>query len=70
MDATLETLTLSFPADDLKLVKDLAKKFGWKLSRKKKTGIGEAIDDIKQGRVYGPYTNAKEMLKDMGVKHV
>ena len=50
--------------------KDLAKKFGWKLSRIKKTGIEEAIDDIKQGRVYGPYTNAEEMLKDMGVKHV
>jgi hypothetical protein len=70
MDATLETLSLSFPADDLKLVKELAKKFGWKLSRKKKTGIEEALDDIKQGRIYGPYTNAEEMFKAMGVKHV
>lgn len=50
-DITLDTRTLSFPADQISTVRALVKKYGWKLSRKKKSGIEEALDDIKHGRV-------------------
>ena len=50
MDTTIETLPLSFPAGDMKLVKELAKKFGWKLGKAKKSGLDEAIEDVKHGR--------------------
>ena len=48
----IETLSLNIPKDDIKLLKDLVKKFGWKINRKKKTGLEEAMDDIKHGRVH------------------
>ncbi|MDD7440706.1 hypothetical protein [Prevotellamassilia timonensis] len=63
----IETLSLNIPKDDIKLLKDLVKKFGWKINRKKKTGLEEAMDDIKHGRVYGPYDSVDEMFKSMGV---
>lgn len=63
----IETLSLNIPKDDIKLLKDLVKKFGWKINRKKKTGLEEAMDDIKHGRVYGPYDSIDEMFKSMGV---
>ena len=47
----IETLSLNIPKDDLKLRKERVKKFGWKINRKKKTGLEEAMDDIKHGRV-------------------
>lgn len=62
----IETLSLNIPKDDIKLLKDLVKKFGWKINRKK-TGLEEAMDDIKHGRVYGPYDSVDEMFKSMGV---
>lgn len=63
----IETLSLNIPKDDIKLLKDLVKKFGWKINRKKKTGLEEAMDDIKHGRVHGPYDSVDEMFKSMGV---
>ncbi len=63
----IETLSLNIPKDDIKLLKDLVKKFGWKINRKKKTGLEEAMDDIKHGRVYGPYDSVDEMFKSMGI---
>lgn len=63
----IETLSLNIPKDDIKLLKDLVKKFGWKINRKKKTGLEEAMNDIKHGRVYGPYDSVDEMFKSMGV---
>jgi len=47
----LDTRTLSFPAEDIKLVKEIARKFGWSLSRKRKNGLDKGIDDIKAGRI-------------------
>ena len=63
----IETLSLNIPKDDIKLLKDLVKKFGWKINRKKKTGLEKAMDDIKHGRVYGPYDSVDEMFKSMGI---
>lgn len=51
MDATLEKETICLPAEDKKLLKEIAKKFGWKIARRKKTGYEEAIDDVRAGRV-------------------
>lgn len=51
INPTFETLQLSIPPEDIKFIKALAKKFGWKLG-KKKSGLKESIDDIKKGRVY------------------
>lgn len=48
---TLDTLSISFPPEDLKLVKDLARKFGWKVERKR-TPIEKALEDVNNGRVY------------------
>ncbi len=31
--------------------------------------LAEAEEDIKMGRVYGPYNNAKEMMKDFYRRH-
>lgn len=48
---TLDSLSISFPPEDLKLVKDLARKFGWKVERKR-TPIEKALEDVNNGRVY------------------
>lgn len=41
---------------DMALLKELAKKFGWSIG-KKKSGIQKGLDDIKAGRIY----RAKDM---------
>lgn len=37
---------------DFKLLKELAKKFGWVIQAEKKSGIEEAMEDVKAGRVF------------------
>lgn len=61
----LESRTITFPAKDLRLLKLLAKKCGWKVSRKKKCGLDRSIDDIKAGRVR-EITDIHEYLKQLG----
>lgn len=61
----LESGMLSFPEEDITLVKSLAKKFGWKFSRKKKCGLDKSIDDIKAGRVRD-IPDFHEYLKQLG----
>ena len=39
-------------ASDLHLLKELAARMGWVIEREKRTGLDEAIDDIKAGRVH------------------
>lgn len=63
----MEELRLILPSEDIKLFKELVKKFGWKIGRKKKSGMEEAMDDIKHGRVYGPFDSADDLLKSCGV---
>lgn len=67
MDTTIETLPLSFPAGDMKLVKELAKKFGWKLGKTKKSGLDEAIEDVKHGRV-SAVGDIDEYFRRLGVQ--
>lgn len=56
MDTTIKKVELSIPEVDMALLKELAKKFGWSI-RKKKSGIEKGLDDIAAGRVY----KAKDM---------
>jgi len=47
------TQQITLPEMDLKLLKDLAKKFGWTIiPNKKKSGLEEGLDDIKAGRLH------------------
>ena len=63
----IETLSLNIPKDDIKLLKDLVKKFGWKINRKKKTGLEEAMDDIKHGLVH-EIDDLDDYFRKFGVK--
>ena len=48
----LEKTTITVPQVDFNLLKKLAKKFGWVIQTEKKSGIKEALEDVKAGRVY------------------
>lgn len=47
MDVTINniTTTITVPQVDFKLLKELAKKFGWVIQAEKKSGIEEAMED-------------------------
>ncbi len=51
MDSTMETVSFELPKADLKLFKELAKKMGWTIY-KRKSGIEKSLEDVKSGRVY------------------
>ena len=44
--------TITVPQVDFNLLKKLAKKFGWVIQTEKKSGIKEALEDVKAGRGY------------------
>ena len=47
------TIKMMLPeASDLHLLTELAARMGWVIEREKRTGLDEAIDDIKAGRVH------------------
>jgi len=46
------TVQLTVPNVDLKILKDLAKKFGWTVKKQKKSSFEKALEDIEAGRVY------------------
>ncbi len=37
---------------DLNFLKELAKRMGWSFEHERRTGLDEAIDDLKSGRVH------------------
>lgn len=51
-----QEVEITLPEVDMALLKELAKKFGWNIGRKK-SGIEKGLEDIKAGRVY----KAKDM---------
>lgn len=67
LNPNMEELRLILPSEDIKLFKDLVKKFGWKIGRKKKSGMEEAMDDIKHGRV-SEVGDIDEYFRKLGVK--
>ena len=46
------TTTITVPQVDFNLLKELAKKMGWVIQTGKRSGIDEALEDVKAGRVY------------------
>lgn len=56
------TTTITIPQVDFNLLKDLAKKFGWVIQTENKSGIEEALDDVKSGRAYHA-ENAHDLIK-------
>lgn len=56
MEVTVKKVEITLPEIDMALLKELAKKFGWNIGRKK-SGIEKGLEDIKAGRVY----KAKDM---------
>ena len=56
------TTTITIPQVDFNLLKDLAKKFGWVIQTENKSGIEEALDDVKSGRDYHA-ENAHDLIK-------
>ena len=56
------TTTITIPQVDFNLLKDLAKKFGWVIQTENKSGIEEALDDVKSSRVYHA-ENAHDLIK-------
>ena len=63
MDTAIKKVELSLPETDMALLKELAKKFGWSIG-KKKSGIQKGLDDIKAGRVHKA-KNAEDMFKQI-----
>ena len=64
MEATLPNMTtaITIPQVDFKLLKELANRFGWIIQTEKTSGIEEALEDVKTGRVYHA-KNAHELIE-------
>ncbi len=69
MDATIHNATfpVTIPESEIKLFKRIALKMGWNVGKRKKTGMEEALEDIKAGRVY-PIDDIDEYFRKFGVK--
>lgn len=54
MNITIPNITASItiPQVDYNLLEDLAHKFGWIVRIEKKSGLEEALEDVKNGRVH------------------
>ena len=61
MEVTVKKVEITLPEVDMALLKELAKKFGWNIGRKK-SGIEKGLEDIKAGRVYKANGRSKKEL--------
>lgn len=60
MEVTVKKVEITLPEVDMALLKELAKKFGWNIGRKK-SGIEKGLEDIKAGRTHKA-KNAEDMF--------
>ena len=51
MEVTVKKVEITLLEVDMALLKELAKKFGWNIGRKK-SGIEKGLEDIKAGRTH------------------
>ena len=61
MEVTVKKVEITLPEVDMALLKELAKKFGWNIGRKK-SGIEKGLEDIKAGRTHKA-KNAEDMFQ-------
>ena len=68
MEVTVKKVEITLPEVDMALLKELAKKFGWNIGRKKsgieETGIEKGLEDIKAGRTHKA-KNAEDMFQQI-----
>ena len=63
MNAATLTTSITISQVDLSLLEDLAKKFGWTINPStKKSGLDEALDDTKNGKVYHA-SSAQDLIR-------
>ena len=63
MEVTVKKVEITLPEVDMALLKELAKKFGWNIGRKK-SGIEKGLEDIKAGRTHKA-KNAEDMFQQI-----
>ncbi|MBR3022297.1 MAG: hypothetical protein IKH59_08040 [Bacteroidaceae bacterium] len=47
-----ENLYLEVPKSEVRFLRSLSRKMGWSIKKPRKSGIQQALDDVKAGRVY------------------
>lgn len=47
-----ESLYLEVPKSEVRFLRSLSRKMGWSIKKPRKSGIQQALDDVKAGRVY------------------
>ena len=60
----IENVSLSLPNGDLSLLRSLARKMGWTIRRRRKSGIEKGLEDIRKGNVYRA-ENAEDLIKQI-----
>ena len=68
MEVTVKKVEITLPEVDMALLKELAKKFGWNIGRKK-SGIEKGLEDIKAGRTRYVSTNPWLTHVPIGIHH-
>ena len=48
----MEQISLEVPSFEVSFLRTLSKKMGWKMKRHRKSGLQQALEDVKAGRVY------------------
>ena len=48
----MERIYLDVPRSEVRFARSLSRKMGWNVIKPRKSGIQQALDDVKDGRVY------------------
>ncbi len=61
------TFLVTLPESDVRFFKQIAKRLGWKVGRRKKSPLEEALEDVRCGRIY-PIDDIDEYFKHYGIE--